>query len=150
MVPDPVVRTLPGYKVSPCLVDGTFPINTAVIKNSKTLVNSATNIVTITLNEEGNYTCLARSNYGTDVKNFTVLFNGETFITEDCNLISRSSKVSIEISRLKTIIQRAMLLGSSANVLAGTMLLDRSRSSRDDLETAEQNAKLANEVASFY
>ncbi|KAL9973879.1 hypothetical protein ACROYT_G020385 [Oculina patagonica] len=75
MVPDPVVRTLPGYKVSPCLVDGTFPINTAVVKNSKTLVNSATNIVTITLNEEGNYTCLARSNYGTDVKNFTVLFN---------------------------------------------------------------------------
>lgn len=104
MVPEPVLRTLSGYRVSPCSVSGTFPTNSAVIKNSKTLVNSASNTITITLYEEGNYTCLARSKYGTDVKNFTVIFNGETFLTEDCILFSRSSNVSIEILRLKTTI----------------------------------------------
>lgn len=83
-IPDPVVRVLSGYRLSPCSVNGTFPIYTEVIKNSKTLVNSETNTITITLNEEGNYTCLAKSKYGTDMKNFTVVFNGESFRTENC------------------------------------------------------------------
>lgn len=84
MVADPVVKALSGYKVSPCSVNGTFPINTQLIKNSKTLANSDTSIITMTLNEEGNYTCLAKSKYGTDAKNFTVVLNGESTPTEKC------------------------------------------------------------------
>ena len=79
MVPDPVVQTLSGYRASPCSVTGTFPINTKVIKNSKTLAISDTNTITVTLNEAGNYTCVAKSEYGTDAKNFTVVLNGESF-----------------------------------------------------------------------
>ena len=82
MVADPVVKTLSGYKESPCSVTGTFPITTQVIKDSKTLVNSDTSTITIILNGEGNYTCLAKSEYGTDAKNFTVVLNGESFLTE--------------------------------------------------------------------
>ena len=82
MIADPVVRTLSGYRMSPCSVSGTFPINTQVIKNSKTLANSDTTTITITLNEAGNYTCVAKSMYGTDTRNFTVVLNGESFWKE--------------------------------------------------------------------
>ena len=84
MIGDPVVKTLSGYRESPCSVSGTFPINTKVIKNSKTLATSDTNTITITLNEAGNHTCLAKSKYGTDTKNFTVVLNGEPFRIEKC------------------------------------------------------------------
>lgn len=105
MVPDPVVQTLSGYRVSPCSVNGTLPINTKVIKDSKTLANSDTNTITLTLNEAGNYTCVARSEYGSDVKNFTVVLNGEYFGREKpyfsmpCN--SLKCKVWIIYSHVK-------------------------------------------------
>ena len=95
MVPDPVVQTLSGYRASPCSVNGTFPINTKVIKNSKTLAISDTNTITMTMNEAGNYTCVAKSEYGTDAKNFTVVLNGESFGREKphFSMLCRSLKV---------------------------------------------------------
>lgn len=84
MIADPVVKTLSGYRESPCSVSGTFPINTKVIKNSKTMATSDTKKITVALNEAGNYTCLAKSKYGTDTKNFTVVLNGEPFRKEKC------------------------------------------------------------------
>lgn len=98
MIADPVVRTLSGYRMSPCFVSGTFPINTQVIKNSKTLANSDTITITITLNEAGNYTCLAKSKYGTDTKNFTVVLNGESFQEERC--IFFLSHLSVVLDRI--------------------------------------------------
>ena len=99
MIADPVVRTLSGYRMSPCFVSGTFPINTQVIKNSKTLANSDTITITITLKEAGNYTCLAKSKYGTDTKNFTVVLNGESFQEERC-LIFFLSHLSVVLDRI--------------------------------------------------
>ncbi|KAL9954427.1 hypothetical protein ACROYT_G041964 [Oculina patagonica] len=68
-----VVRTLPGYRVT-FPVTGSPPIHTAIIRNSTVLVNT-TNTAGIRIFEEGNYTCVATSNYGTDVKEFTASFS---------------------------------------------------------------------------
>ena len=81
MLPPSVVRALPGYRLY-CLAIGTPPVYTALMRNSTTLVNR-TNTATITLHEEGNYTCVSTNKYGTDVRNFTVIFIGETF--PSCN-----------------------------------------------------------------
>ena len=43
--------------------------------NSTVLVNE-TDAARITLNQEGNYTCIATNKYGTDVKAFSVIFSG--------------------------------------------------------------------------
>ncbi|XP_078370511.1 uncharacterized protein LOC144654286 [Oculina patagonica] len=72
-LPAPVVRALRDYRVT-CSAAGTPPIHVAMIRNSVTLVNT-TNSATIRLQDEGNYTCLATSKYGTDIGNFTVIFN---------------------------------------------------------------------------
>lgn len=71
------VRALPGYRVS-CLATGNRPIYTAIIQNSALLINT-TYTPSITLNKEANYTCVATSKYGADVKDFSVIFNGEMF-----------------------------------------------------------------------
>ena len=34
------------------------------------------------LREDGNYTCMATNKYGTDVRDFAVIFNGETDVYE--------------------------------------------------------------------
>ena len=51
----------------------------ALIKNATVLVNT-TNTAQIELNQQGNYTCVAISKYGTDVKEFPVTFNSESYI----------------------------------------------------------------------
>ena len=71
------LRELPGYKLSVCSVTGSLPIYTALIWNSTVLVNATNTVVTIALKKEGNYTCVATSKYGTDVKEFSVIFNGK-------------------------------------------------------------------------
>ena len=72
------MRTLPGYRVS-FPVTGSPPIHTAIIRNSTVLVNS-TNTASIQIFHEGNYTCVATSNYGADVKEFTAMFSGKRHV----------------------------------------------------------------------
>lgn len=59
-----------------CSATGTPPIYIALIRNSTALVN-ATGTATINSNEEANYTCVATSKYGSDVRKFSVVNNGE-------------------------------------------------------------------------
>ena len=75
-LPAATLRTLPGYNVT-FPVTGTPPIYTAIRRNSTVLVNK-TNTAIVSFSEEGIYTCLATSKYGTEVKEFSVIFNGET------------------------------------------------------------------------
>ncbi|XP_078359243.1 uncharacterized protein LOC144643772 [Oculina patagonica] len=69
---DGVVRALPNQRL-PCSATGIPPIYTALIRNSTVLVNT-TNTASIRLHEEGNYSCVATSKYGTDRKEFSVVF----------------------------------------------------------------------------
>ena len=92
MLPAAVVRSLPGYKVW-CSATGSPPIHIALIRNSKVLVNT-TATANIRLYEEGNYTCVVTSRYGTNRSDFLVIFNGKTFkgtrissLSEALNLI---------------------------------------------------------------
>ena len=64
------VRVDPGSQVS-CSATGTPPIYIALIRNFTVMMNT-TNIASSKLYEEGNYTCVATSKYGTDVKHFVI------------------------------------------------------------------------------
>ena len=67
---DATVRMPPGSRV-PCLATGTPPIYIALIRNFTVLMNN-TNTASSKLNQEGNYTCVASSKYGTDEKHFAI------------------------------------------------------------------------------
>ena len=54
-----------------CSATGTPPIYIAIIRNFAVLMNTA-NTVSSKLYQEGNYTCVATSKYGTDVKRFVI------------------------------------------------------------------------------
>ncbi|XP_078349753.1 procollagen C-endopeptidase enhancer 1-like [Oculina patagonica] len=73
IIPAAVVRTVPGYKLT-LPVTGSSPIYTAIIRNCTVLVNT-TNTASILVDHEGNYTCVASSSYGSDLKKFSVIFN---------------------------------------------------------------------------
>ena len=64
------VRIEPGNQV-PCSATGTPPIYKALIRNVTVLMNT-TNTASSKLYQEGNYTCVATSKYGTDVKHFVI------------------------------------------------------------------------------
>jgi len=68
------VRVEPGSQV-PCSATGTPPIYIALIWNF-TVVMNTTNIASSKLYQEGNYTCVATSKYGTNLKYF-VMKEGE-------------------------------------------------------------------------
>jgi len=70
IVSDAAVRVEPGSQV-PCSATGTPPIYIALIRNF-TVVMNTTNIASSKLYQEGNYTCVATSKYGTDVKHFVI------------------------------------------------------------------------------
>ena len=70
IVSDAAVRIEPGSQVL-CSATGTPPIYTALIQNFTVLMNT-TNTASSKLYQEGNYTCVAASKYGTDVKHFVV------------------------------------------------------------------------------
>jgi len=70
IVSDAAVSVEPGSQV-PCSVTGTLPIYIALIRNF-TVVMNTTNIASSKLYQEGNYTCVATSKYGTDVKHFVI------------------------------------------------------------------------------
>ena len=67
---DVVVRVEPGSQVS-CSATGTPPIYIALMRNFTVLMNK-TNTASSKLYQEGNYTCVASSKYGTDVKHFVI------------------------------------------------------------------------------
>ena len=60
---------------------------TAVIMNSVLLANT-TRTATFPLFTEANYSCIASSKYGTDVKNFSVIFNGKSVLILICSVSS--------------------------------------------------------------
>ena len=59
-----------------CSARGTLLIYTALIRNSTVLVNT-TNTATIRLDKDGNYTCQAINQYGTDEKELQVNFTSK-------------------------------------------------------------------------
>ena len=63
-----------------CSANGTPPTYTALIRTSTVLVNT-TNTTTIRLYKDGNYTCQAINQYGTDVKEFQVNFKSKMFFS---------------------------------------------------------------------
>jgi len=78
MLSSRVVRTLPGYIISTCSATGTPPVYIALVRNSTTLANTTNKYVEdIQSFEEGKYACVASSTYGTDVREFKVIFIGE-------------------------------------------------------------------------
>jgi len=70
IVSDAAVSVEPGNQV-PCSATGTNPIYIAVIRNF-TVVMNTTSIASSKLYQEGNYTCVATSKFGTDVKHFVI------------------------------------------------------------------------------
>ena len=75
-----MVRTFSDYKVT-FVVTGTPSIYTAIIKNSTVLVNTTSTAI-ISFSEEGDYTCEATSKYGTEIKEFSVIFGENIAIIE--------------------------------------------------------------------
>ena len=72
---DSAVRVEPGSQV-PCSATGTLPIYIALIRNFTVLMNK-TNTAASKIYQEGNYTCMATSKYGTDVKHFVIKGGGK-------------------------------------------------------------------------
>ena len=70
IVSDAAVRLEPGSQVT-CSAIGTPPIYIALIRNFTVLMNT-TNTASSKLYQEGNYTCVAISKYGIDVKHFVI------------------------------------------------------------------------------
>ena len=64
------VRVEPGSQ-RPCSATGTPPIYIVLIQNFTVLMNT-TNTTSSKLYQEGNYTCVATSKYGSDVKHFVI------------------------------------------------------------------------------
>ena len=72
---DTAVTVEPGSQVT-CSANGTPPIYIALIRNFTVLMNT-TNTASSKLYQEGNYTCVATSQYGTDVKHFVIKGGGK-------------------------------------------------------------------------
>ena len=89
IVSDAAVRVDPGSQVQ-CSAIGTPPIYIALIRNF-TVVMNTTNITSSKLYQEGNYTCVATSKYGTDVKHF-VIKGGEKIRYFETNPTQRVAK----------------------------------------------------------
>ena len=71
IVSDAAVRVEPGGQVS-CSAIGTLPIYIALIRNFTVLTNKTDTVRSGKLYQEGTYTCVASSKYGTDVKDFVI------------------------------------------------------------------------------
>ena len=66
----PVVRTVPGHMVK-CSADGTRPINMSLIQNF-TILDQRTDNAVAKVTKEGNATCVAKNQAGTDSMMFSV------------------------------------------------------------------------------
>ena len=89
---DAAVRKEPGSQVS-CSATGTRPIYIALIRNFTVLMNK-TDSARSKLYQEGNYTCVATSKYGTDVKHF-VIQGGEKIRYFETNTMHTELRLAI-------------------------------------------------------
>ena len=89
---DTSVRVEPGSQVT-CSAIGTPPIYIALIRNFAVLMNT-TNTINRKLYPEGNYTCVATSKYGTDVKHF-VIKGGEKIRYFETNTMHTELRLAI-------------------------------------------------------
>ena len=89
---DATVRIEPGSQV-PCLATGTLPIYIALIRNFTVLMNN-TNTASSKLYQEGNYTCVATSKHGDDVKHF-VIKGGEKMSYSETNTMQTEFPLAI-------------------------------------------------------
>ena len=80
-----------------CSARGTPPIYTALVRNSTALVNT-TDTATIRLYKDGNYTCQAINQYGTDIKELQVNFKSKRFSS---GLISKFLSSILQCSRVR-------------------------------------------------
>jgi len=71
-IPIPVVRTVPGH-VMWCYAKGTPPINMSLL-NSTSVLAKGESIVMSQIYQEGNYTCEAANEFGTDSRDFQITF----------------------------------------------------------------------------
>ena len=85
-----------------CSANGTPPIYTALIRTSTVLVNT-TNNATIRLSKNGNYTCQANNQYGTDIKELQVNFKSKRptlcFLVKYSTMLESQSHVNLEDTR---------------------------------------------------
>ena len=86
------VRVEPGSQVT-CSATGTPPIYIAMIRNFTVLMNS-TNTASSNLYQEGNYTCVATSKYGTDTKHF-IIKGGEQIGYFETNTMNTELRIAI-------------------------------------------------------
>ena len=89
---DAAVRVEAGSQV-PCSATGTPPIYIALIRNFTVLMNT-TNTASSKLYQEGNYTCVVTSKYGTDVKHF-VIKGGEKIRCFETNTMHTELRLAI-------------------------------------------------------
>ena len=99
IVSDAGVRVHPGSQVS-CSAIGTPPIYMALKRHVTVLINTR-KTASIKLYREGNYTCVATSKYGTDVKQFVIQgkkirYYFEYVLTKMRPNVVNSSDVSLE------------------------------------------------------
>ena len=73
-----VVEIYPGSKVE-ISVTGTVPMNTSIVRNTSDLVLTSESVhIRFNPNDEGNYTCVATNDYGSDSREFSIVFRGKT------------------------------------------------------------------------
>ena len=92
-----VMLALPGDTLS-CSASGIPPIYTAILRNSTVLVN-ATDAASTTLEEDGNYTCVATNRYGDDAKVISVTFFGKSFLYVGCLSLNSFMYIFSELSK---------------------------------------------------
>ena len=79
MIPIAVVRTVPGHFVW-CLAEGTPPINMSLLKDNTTLPHRKGKLA-VKIEKDGNYTCVARNEVGSQARHFSVTFLGNSSIS---------------------------------------------------------------------
>ena len=90
---DAAVRVEPGSQV-PCSATGAPPIYIALIQNFTVLMNK-TDTASSKLYQEGNYTCVAISKYGTDVKHFVIKKGGKKIRYFETNTMHTELRLGI-------------------------------------------------------
>jgi len=89
IISDAAVSVEPGSQVQ-CSATGIPPMYIALMRNF-TVVMNTTNISSSKLYQEGNYTCVATSKYGTDEKHFAIK-GGEKMRCFETNPMHRVAK----------------------------------------------------------
>ena len=84
-----------------CLSEGTPPINITMMTSSTTLAFGSKGIVLRKINQDGNYSCIATSKFGTESKTFHVSLIGEILLSLlpfECGyfVIKRNKAVAIK------------------------------------------------------